>query len=177
MSSLRTRILATYALVAVLPLTFAAIVALGLFVRYERQATLVRRGVLLAAVTDDLADIAGTPRQALTPEFQERVRRQATALRGRLLVVNASGRVLFDTVLDGTLLGKQLRLPAQAALRDASGSPTWSVPACPMAGSTTWPPSPSSAQPPRRGSPPRATWCWLSRQASWVAPGVMCSWR
>jgi len=125
MGSLRTRILATYLLVAIIPLVLSGLLALGLFLRYERSDALTRRGVLFLAAAADLSDAAGMTRAQLAADLLPRLRRQATALRGRFLVVDAEGAVLADTGLDGRLVGQKVRLPAAAILSEGATRPTW----------------------------------------------------
>jgi len=125
MGSLRTRILASYALVAALPLVLASVVALGLLVRYERGDALTRRGALFLAAAADLNEAAGMNRAQLATELLPRLRRQASALHGRFLVVDAEGTVLADSGPDGSLVAQRLRLPAAAILPAGATRPTW----------------------------------------------------
>jgi len=116
--SLRTRILATYALVVAFSLLLAGIVALLLLDRYQHQATLARTRALAVALSADLPDLVGARRAGLPAETLQRLRREAAALGGRFLVTSADGTVLQDTADSGNLVGQRLRLPAQPARRE-----------------------------------------------------------
>ena len=120
--TLRAKIIASYALIVFLCLFLAGSASVFLFNRY--QEVVARRNMRLLAV----ALVSRVPsllaQRETLPEVTRRLRVEAQAVGGRLLLLDAEGLVVADTAKEGKWVGQRLRiLPSDADLRSLWRTP------------------------------------------------------
>jgi two-component system sensor histidine kinase BaeS len=123
--TLRTRLLASYALVLGLALGLALVLAVGLMAREGRRAQEEQLAALAIPLSAQAAFLGRHP--ALPPGVRDRLLgealgRQAAEVGARVVLIDANGQVRLDTAATGSLVGSMpeaLRPAVEAAERDA----------------------------------------------------------
>jgi signal transduction histidine kinase len=108
-NSLRSRLVTSYLLIAFLSLALATGTTLVLMQQYQQRGELVRLNALAISLARRLPDIftsTASPR-----DFLRSLRQEALRFRMRLLLLDSEGVIQYDTALEGSLVGQQVRIP------------------------------------------------------------------
>ena len=112
--SIRTKLVASYALIILLCLLLAGLGALVLVRRYQRDMALSQHRAVAATLSKGVQSLFAS--KLSLPEIAQRLRQEAQALGARALLVTRDGLILVDTGTKNPLTGRQLKFPIQELL-------------------------------------------------------------